>query len=329
VIPKPHSHFVDFSDGLKIKYEQAKNFPHFPSHHGNRDNAVQSLNQFLQAVVSDAVIWASVDADIFFETRLHVPLPVKPVILIPVPDFDFDPSEVAIPWKLMTLCGFETVFATEEGLVPQCDQLLLKFEGIFGTLAAAQQAKHFYYEMEKSASFQSPIKWADIVPSDYHGLLLAGGHAPRMKQYLESKTLQAKIPEYYNLHRPLAAICHGVLLLARSKDETGKSVLYERKTTTLPKFMENMAYALTFWKYGSLYRTYKIHCATEVQDNLAKPEYYLPGPWNLGARATMFDDREAFVVEDRNYISGRWPGDAYLFAKKFILQVQDYIRTLH
>jgi hypothetical protein len=25
----------------------------------------------------------------------------------------------------------------------------------------------------------------------------------------------------------------------------------------------------------------------------------------------------AFVVEDGNYVSSRWPGDAYLFAKRF------------
>ena len=27
---------------------------------------------------------------------------------------------------------------------------------------------------------------------------------------------------------------------------------------------------------------------------------------------------EAFVVEDRHYVSARWPGDAYLFAKRLL-----------
>ena len=27
--------------------------------------------------------------------------------------------------------------------------------------------------------------------------------------------------------------------------------------------------------------------------------------------------RPAFVVEDGNYVSARWPGDAYLFARRF------------
>ena len=37
----------------------------------------------------------------------------------------------------------------------------------------------------------------------------------------------------------------------------------------------------------------------------------------LSARGTDTDDRPAFVVEDGNYVSARWPGDAYLFAKRF------------
>ncbi len=32
----------------------------------------------------------------------------------------------------------------------------------------------------------------------------------------------------------------------------------------------------------------------------------------------MTDDRPAFVIDDGNYLSARWPGDAYLFARKFL-----------
>ena len=41
------------------------------------------------------------------------------------------------------------------------------------------------------------------------------------------------------------------------------------------------------------------------------------GPVTLSARGTATDDRPAFVVQDRNYVSARWPGDAYLFARRF------------
>jgi putative intracellular protease/amidase len=41
------------------------------------------------------------------------------------------------------------------------------------------------------------------------------------------------------------------------------------------------------------------------------------GPVTLSARGTAADDGPAFVVQDRNYVSARWPGDAYLFARRF------------
>ena len=45
------------------------------------------------------------------------------------------------------------------------------------------------------------------------------------------------------------------------------------------------------------------------------------GPTSLVARGTDADDRPAFVVEDGRYVSARWPGDAYLFAKRFMAKL--------
>jgi hypothetical protein len=35
------------------------------------------------------------------------------------------------------------------------------------------------------------------------------------------------------------------------------------------------------------------------------------------ARDTFDNERPAFVVRDRNYVSARWPGDPHTFAKRF------------
>ncbi|HEX7521104.1 MAG TPA: thiamine biosynthesis protein ThiJ, partial [Acidimicrobiia bacterium] len=40
------------------------------------------------------------------------------------------------------------------------------------------------------------------------------------------------------------------------------------------------------------------------------------------ARGTATDDGPAFVVQDGRYLSARWPGDAYLFAKRFRAQLE-------
>lgn len=240
-------------------------------------------------------------------------------VLVPLPDNDFDVTEVAVPWRLLTRAGHEVVFATERGGArPAADPLLLTGV-LFGQLGAEVQPKQFYGELSEAREFKAPIAWASIAPSDYNALLLPGGHAPKMKQYLGSSLLQGKVAEFWALGRPVAAICHGVVLLARAKDANGQSVLRSARTTCLPKYMERIAYYLTAWKLGRYYRTYDAYVEDEVRAALANPsKQYVRGPIELTNRGTETDDSAAFVVEDGRYISARWPGDAYLFAKKLI-----------
>src|ERR1051325_694405 len=137
-------------------------------------------------------------------------------ILLPVPDRDFDVTEVAVPWKILRRAGHEVVFATGAGgAAPAADPLLLTGV-LFGKLGAEPEPKAFYAEMTQSPEFQHPISWSSIAPSDYDALVLPGGHAPGMKQYLGSSLLKSKIAETWKPQRPVAAICHGVLALARS-----------------------------------------------------------------------------------------------------------------
>ncbi len=243
-------------------------------------------------------------------------------IWMPLPDRDFDVTEVAVPWKLLTRAGHAVVFATEKGATPAADPLLL--DGvIFGKLGAAPEPKAFYREMENAPEFRKPIAWSDVDPAAFDGLILPGGHAPGMRQYLGSALVQEKVVAAWNTGRPVAAICHGVLVLARARDPaTGESVIARSRTTCLPKYMERSAYLLTFWKLGRYYRTYPAYVEEEVRAALADPTaQFVRGPRALTARGTDDDDRPAFIVEDGRYVSARWPGDAYLFAKRFLAQI--------
>jgi len=243
-------------------------------------------------------------------------------VLCPLPDRDFDVTEVAVPWKLLTEAGHQVVFATEKGgQRPVCDPLLLTGV-LFGELGAAREPKRFYEELQSDPAYVKPVSWESADVETFDALLLPGGHAPGMKQYLGSEALHRKIARFWVTRRPVAAICHGVLPLARAVDPaTGKSVLSGKKTTCLPKYMERSAYFLTAWKLGRYYRTYPAYVEDEVTDALARPEDFVLGPRTLSARGTRDDDTSAFVVEDGSYVSARWPGDAYLFAKKLIARL--------
>ena len=240
-------------------------------------------------------------------------------MLIPLPDHDFDVTEVAVPWRVLRDAGHEVVFATERGgTVPAADPRLLTGV-IFGQLGAEPEAKRVYGELTRAPEFTGTQAWGSLDPAAFDGLLLPGGHAPGMRQYLGSAELREQVARFWALGRPVGAICHGVLVLARTADlATGRSVLAGRRTTCLPKYMERSAYLATGWRLGRYYRTYPAYVEDEVKAALDDPaRQFERGPVVLAARGTASDDGPAFAVTDGNYVSARWPGDAYLFARRF------------
>jgi putative intracellular protease/amidase len=128
-------------------------------------------------------------------------------VLIPIPRLDFDPSEVAVSWSVLTRLGHSVVFATPDGAIARGDELMLSGEGLdlwgwvpglrrivaLGRLLRADRsARAAYREMELAPEFRGPRSWADASLADIDGLLLAGGHRARgMRGYLESDRLQA------------------------------------------------------------------------------------------------------------------------------------------
>ena len=237
-------------------------------------------------------------------------------VLIPLPDRDFDVTEVAVPWRLLTDAGHDAVFATERGAQPRkrtgdCSTVYLR------PPRRLRRAQGLLSATGRDHGLQRPLAWADVRPDDYDGLLLSGGHAPGMRQYLSSTVLQGRVSEFWSLGRPVGAICHGVLVLARTRDAGGRrSVIADRRTTCLPKYMERGAYYLTAWRLGRYYRTYPAYVQDEVTASLDDPGQFVRGPRSQ-RRGTSTDHSAAFVVEDGNYVSARWPGDAYLFAERF------------
>jgi putative intracellular protease/amidase len=243
-------------------------------------------------------------------------------VLIPLPDRDFDVTEVAVPWRLAVEAGHEVVFATESGgdRAPAADPRLL--DGVlFGRLGAAAEPVAWYRELERDERFNAPVAWADLDPLAFDGLLLSGGHAPGMRQYLGSEVLREKVAGFWATGRPVGAICHGVLVAARTTDPaTGVSILSGRTTTCLPRYMERSAFLLTAWRLGRYYRTYPAYVQDEVTAALGDGRF-VRGPRALTARGTATNDGPAFAVVDGDYVSARWPGDAYLFARKFLARL--------
>jgi len=135
---------------------------------------------------------------------------------------------------------------------------------------------------------------------------------------LESRYLQSVVSDFFDSGKPVAAICHGTLLAARSvSKKTGKSVLFGRRTTGLTYLQEMMAWNLTRLWLGDYYRTYTTPLESELKSYLRSPEDFLPGPLPM-SRDTPSNSNCAFTVLDTNYLSARWPGDIHKFSKDFV-----------
>jgi protease I len=240
-------------------------------------------------------------------------------VLIPLPNRDFDPTETGVPWRLLRARGHHVVFATPDGKPAEADPRMVTGKGL-GIFAAFLRAnaigRSSYLEMTQSTEFRGPMPYAEIVAADFDAVLLPGGHAPGMRPYLESALLQSVVAEFFERNGPLGAICHGVLLAARSQSKRGKSVLYGRKTTALTKSMELTAWALTRFYLGDYYRTYRITVEDEVRAALADPSHFIAGPIPFVRDSPTRPDL-GFTVRDANYLSARWPGDAHRFGSEF------------
>lgn len=238
-------------------------------------------------------------------------------VLLPLPDQDFDVTEVAVPWHYLTEAGHQVVFASESGGTrPAADPRLL-VGVLFGQLGAADGPKVLYRRLQEDPAYRVPVAWGSVEPAAFDGLVLPGGHAPGMRQYLGSAQLRDVVGRFWTLGRPVGAICHGVLVLARTHDPaSGRSVLADRRTTCLTKPMERGAYLATAWKLGRYYRTYPAYVEDEVVAALDDPSQFTRGPRGL-SRDTPGSDDQGFTVLDGNYLSARWPGDAHTFARRF------------
>src|SRR5260370_1646737 len=154
---------------------------------------------------------------------------------MPLPARDVDVTEASVACRILTAAGHEVTFATERsGTVPAADPRLLTGV-LFGQLGAAQEPKLFYRQLAGSKEFRSTIGWGDMDPAAFDGLILPLGHAPGMRQYLSARVLQDKVAQFWDLGRPVGAICHGRLGLAPPPDPvTGRNIPAARHTPRLP-----------------------------------------------------------------------------------------------
>ena len=254
------------------------------------------------------------------------PPKVETKVLLPLPSHGFDPSECGIPWRYLVSNGYTVVVATPTGEVAQVDERMytgVDLGVLSSTLRADTNGVNAYRQFKESDAFLNPISYNSIDSDSFDALVLPGGHAKGMREYLESVTLQQCVAEFFAKQKPVGAICHGVVLVSRSVNkETGRSVLWGRKTTCLTRAQELIAYNLTRCYLGDYYLTCpNTTVEEEVRSTLRNPELHFNGGSDILiplARDSPHSLECGFAAVNGNYVSARWPGDAHIFSIKFL-----------
>src|ERR1700722_14769448 len=146
-------------------------------------------------------------------------------VLIPLPARDFDPSEAAVRWQVLSNAGHAVIFATPDGQPAAADDMMLTGEGLdlWGTIPLLQKlplvgllmranrdARRAYAAMIAAPNYSKPLRWDAVDPSAFDGLLLPGGHRARgMRDYLESVTLQRHVADFFAAKKTVAAVACG------------------------------------------------------------------------------------------------------------------------
>ncbi|MFJ2362321.1 DJ-1/PfpI family protein [Pseudomonas sp. NPDC087697] len=243
------------------------------------------------------------------------------MLLFLLPQADYDPTESSVPWQALHDAGIEVRFATPQGLPAYADARLVDigFGPLNSLLMTRKEDLQHYAAMTADESFRSPMAYAGVDPEQFEGLVIPGGHAKGMRSLLESEDARRIVRHFFDTQKPVAAVCHGVLLLARTLDADNVfSVLHGRKVTALlANTMELPAWWVTAPWLGRYYRTYPQTVQAEVTAALASPHDFLPGP-RFAQRDSVENPQRGFIVRDGNLLTARWPGDCHRFAAELV-----------
>eukprot|EP01084_Bolivina_argentea_P198256 339542_1 len=243
-------------------------------------------------------------------------------VLFLLPQWGFDPTEASVPWYIMTKLydNIQITFATPTKQISCADKLVLSGY-VFGFIKASSNAVKYTKLLVESDEFKNPIAYKNIVMDEYDGIFIPGGHDPQVVSLTKNKLLTQKLKEFVdndsNNNKPIAAICHGVQLLHNS------DILKDVKVTAVCSWMERVAVILSYWQYGGY------HLSTTdgsyLQEQIGKNcKEFVCGSKNmlqLIVHGSMDNHTTAFIVEDNRFVTARFPGDAYLIAKRFVCKL--------
>ncbi|MHA7831852.1 MAG: DJ-1/PfpI family protein [Flagellimonas sp.] len=135
-------------------------------------------------------------------------------ILFLTGDFAED-YETMVPFQMLLMVGYEVHSVCPDK--KKGDTIKTAIHDFEGDQTYTEKPGH---------NFELNYSFSEVDPSDYAGLVIAGGRAPEYLR-LNQKVLDV-VKHFFDENKPVAAVCHGIQIL------TAASVVKGRKLTAYP-----------------------------------------------------------------------------------------------
>lgn len=201
-------------------------------------------------------------------------------------------EEFASPYYVFKDAGADVTLVSPKGGQPPIDP---KSDAADAQTDATERFKNDTAAQQQLAHTK---KLAEVSAKDYDAVFYAGGHGP-LWDLAEDKDSICLIEDFYEVGKPVAAVCHAPAVLRHTKSKEG-SPLVKGKSVTGFSNSEEQAAGLT-----------------DVVPFLLEDTLQ-----SLGARYKKGDDWQSYTVSDGHLLTGQNPASSEAVAKNVIQYLQ-------
>ncbi len=200
-------------------------------------------------------------------------------------------SELTHPYHVFAEVGYEVEVFSPKGGRCEADSMSDPNDAS-GYSKTDLISQGFIHTPELKTLVDNTKRVAEIDVARFDAIVVAGGQAP-MFTFEEATDLHDKFAEFHAAGKVVAALCHGVAILAYVKNAQGESLAKGRTVTGFANCEEDFA-DNAVWSYGLLPR-HKHVTPWRIEDRMKE----------IGANYVQAGLWRGFAVRDGNLITGQ------------------------
>jgi putative intracellular protease/amidase len=201
-------------------------------------------------------------------------------------------EEFAAPYYILFDAGVNVTLASPKGGQPPIDPKSAAPEN------QTEATKRFEKDEALQQKLSLTLKLSDVSAEEYDAIFYPGGHGPMWDLSSDPDSIRM-VETFYKAGKPVAAVCHGPVVLVNAKNENGAPLVEGKKVTGFTN-TEEAAVQLT-----------------EVVPFLLEDELK-----NKGGHYSKKEDWASYIVTDGNLITGQNPASSEEAAKKLLSILQ-------